>query len=144
MKILFTNIKKIFNWRKKKILCVCQTDNEFGSSSPVAFIWKTFHSKLFSTSHHYINRESASKSFWDLRLLKWFESSDISNSVYESQKLTIFFCIWKGDLCNELITRLSEQGTPRPRTPLHHLVSVRNTSTSDASEASVSLYCQLE
>lgn len=112
MKIFFKNIK-IFNWRGKKNLSFCQTGQ---------WIW------LKLTSYFHLENISLKVVFYlsslhkqrrCIKILLGFkvfrinlESSDSSNSLWESQELTIFFCTWKTDLYNELIMGLSEHGTP--------------------------------
>lgn len=130
---------------KKKNLCSCQTGQWISLKLTSYFHLENISPKVVFYLSSLHKQRKRIKILLGFKVFKMtLESSDISNSLWDSQELTIFFCIWKTDLYDELITGLSEHGTPRPRKPVPHLFLGLSTSASDAFEASITLYCQLE
>lgn len=86
-------------------------DNAFSWNSQGIFIWKIYHSKLFSTSCQLHKQIKYIKILLGFKVFKvTLERSDIFNALWESQELTIFLCIWKRNLNNNPIVGLSEHG----------------------------------
>ena len=127
---IFSFLPRFFR-RKKKIKLLreisahwyCRTGQQMWLKLPSYFHSENISLKVVFYLGSLHKHRKCIKTLLGFKILKTtLGSSDISNSLWESQELTIFFRIGEADCYTKLVTGLAEHGTPCPHRPAHHLL----------------------